>query len=708
MEAVECGAAALGSVLGYHGRIVSLEELRRECGVSRDGVTAKNLVRAARRYGLTAKGSKRELDQLRHTTLPAILFWNFNHFVVLEGFDGNRVFLNDPAQGPRTVTWETLDEAYTGVVLLFEKGPDFKAEGVEPSLFDALRGRLAGSETAVAFAVLAGLALVVPGLIVPTFSRVFVDQILVQRLDSWIAPLLLGMGITAALRGLLTWLRSYYLLRLRTKLAVAHSGRFFWHVLRLPVDFFTQRYSGEISARVALNDVVAKLLSGRLASTAIDLVMIVFFAGLMFLYDWTLTLLAILIVSLNLVAMKLVSGQRIDGNRRLLQEAGKYEGALMGGLHNIETLKATSRESDLFSNLAGQQAKLENASQNLEVKTQVLMLVPWILTGIGNAAVLGVGGYRVMEGALTMGMLVAFQSLQSSMFAPVRNLLGLGAQLQEMVGDMNRLDDVLRYPADTQVAVHVDAPDVDGEPEKLTGRVELKNITFGYSRLSDPLISDFSLSLEPGSRVALVGASGCGKSTISKLVARLYEPWSGEILFDGVPAADVPRSVFTSSIAFVDQDLVLFEGTIRENLTLWDDTIPDMHVIQAAKDALIHDAITARRSSYDDVLEEDGVNFSGGQRQRLDIARALCGNPRVLILDEATSALDTLTEHRIDENIRRRGCSCIIVAHRLSTIRDCDEIIVLDQGRVVQRGTHQELVRDPSGWYRLLLGVEAG
>jgi NHLM bacteriocin system ABC transporter peptidase/ATP-binding protein len=708
MEAVECGAAALGSVLGYHGRVVSLEELRSECGVSRDGVTAKNIVRAARRYGLDAKGYHTELDDLRTTHLPAILFWNFNHFVVLEGFDGDRVFINDPAQGPRTVAWDALDEAYTGVVLVFEKGPDFHAEGSEPSLFEALRGRLAGSETAVLFAALAGLALVVPGLVVPTFARVFVDQILIQRLDSWIVPLMVGMALTAALRGVLTWLRTYYLLRLRTKLAVAHSGRFFWHVLRLPVEFFSQRYAGEISARVALNEVVASLLSGRLASTAIDLVMIVFFAGLMFLYDTPLTLLAIVIVSLNLLAMKLVSAQRVDGNRRLLQEGGKYEGALMGGLRNIETLKATSRESDLFAKLAGQQAKLENAAQDLELKTEVLMMVPWILTGIGNAAVLAVGGYRVMQGELTMGMLVAFQSLQSSLFSPVRNLLGLGAQLQEMVGDMNRLDDVLRYPADSQVTARVDASEDDTRPDKLEGTVELRNITFGYSRLSDPLISDFSLRLEPGARVALVGASGCGKSTISRLVARLYEPWSGEILFDGVPVQDVPRSVFTSSIAFVDQDLVLFEGSIRDNLTLWDDTIPDFHVIQAAKDALIHDEITARRASYDDVLDEDGSNFSGGQRQRLDIARALCGNPRVLILDEATSALDTLTEQRIDQNIRRRGCTCLIVAHRLSTIRDCDEIIVLDQGRVVERGTHSELARDPSGQYRQLLGVHAG
>jgi NHLM bacteriocin system ABC transporter peptidase/ATP-binding protein len=708
MEAVECGAAALGSVLGYYGRIVSLEELRTECGVSRDGVTAKNIIRAGRKYGLTAKGYRREMEGLEENTLlPAILFWNFNHFLVLEGFDEDRVFLNDPATGPRTITREELDEGFTGVVLVFERGPDFVEEGSEPSLIEALRARLAGSETAVAYAVLAGLALVFPGLLVPTFSRVFVDQILIQRLDSWIMPLLTGMALTAVLRGVLTWLQSYYLLRLRTKLAVAHSGRFFWHVLRLPLEFYSQRYAGEISHRVQVNDDVAELLSGKLASTAIDLVMIVFFGALMFMYDWVLTLLAISIVSLNLLAMKLVSAQRIDGNRRLLQEDGKYQGALMGSLRNIETLKATSREGDLFAKLAGHQAKLENATQDLSIKTQVLQLAPSILTGIGNAAVLGFGGYRIMQGDLTMGMLVAFQSLQQSFVGPVTNLLGLGADLQEMVGDMSRLDDVLRYPADAQVNAGLDASESDRGAEKLTGHVELRNLTFGYSRLADPLISDFSLTLEPGSRVALVGASGCGKSTISKLVARLYEPWSGDILLDGTPLGEVPRAVFTSSLAFVDQDLTLFEGSIRDNLVMWDDTVPDLHVIQAAKDAMIHDAIAERTGGYDGELKEKGANFSGGQRQRLDIARALCGNPRILLLDEATSALDTLTEKEIDENIRRRGCTCIIVAHRLSTIRDCDEIIVLDGGQVVQRGTHDELVADRSGWYTQLLGSEA-
>jgi NHLM bacteriocin system ABC transporter peptidase/ATP-binding protein len=704
MEAVECGAAALGSILGYYGRIVSLEELRVECGVSRDGVTAKNIVRAARKYGLIAKGFKKELDELTRVRLPAILFWNFNHFLVLEGVGDRLVFVNDPASGPRRINWQELDEAYTGVVLTFEPGPDFEEAGEEPSLVEALRSRIRESETAVAYAMIAGLALVAPGLLVPTFARVFVDRILVAQLDSWVRPLLIGMAVTAGLRGGLTWLRSHYLLRLETKIAVSNGGRFFWHVLRLPVEFYAQRYAGEVSSRVAINEKVARMLSGRLATTAIDVVMIVFYGGLMFIYDWLLTLLGVSVVGLNLVVTRLVSGQRVDGNRRLLQEAGKRTGSLMSGLSNIETIKATSRESDFFGTLAGHEAKVQRASQDLDVKTQAMLTAPALLTGVSSAAVLAFGGYRVMQGDLTMGMLVAFQSLIASFIGPVNNLVGLASALQETQGDMDRLDDVLRHPTDPKLTTNGSRERTEASAsDKLTGRLELRQVTFGYSRLAEPLLKGFALTMEPGSRVALVGPSGCGKSTVMKLVTGLYRPWAGEILYDDQVAADVPRRVFAASVSFVDQDLRLFEGTIRDNLTLWDDTISDDDIIRAAKDALIHDAITSRPGGYESHMTEGGRNFSGGQRQRLDIARALATNPRIMVLDEATSALDTLAEQGIDEAIRRRGCTCLIVAHRLSTIRDADEIIVLDNGTVVQRGTHWALVHESDGLYARLI-----
>ena len=721
MEAVECGAAALSSILGYHGRYVPLEELRVACGVSRDGVTAKNVLRAARMYGLKANGYKRELESLRTTAMPCVLFWNFNHFLVLEGFVDDIAFLNDPATGPRAVTMAELDDAYTGIVLCMTPGPDFVREGAEPSLREAIRERVRGSEGPVLYAMLAGLALVIPGLIVPAFTRIFVDQVLVQGLSGWVGPLLVGMAITALVRGALVWLRSYVLLRLGTRLSIVESSRFLWHVLRLPVEFFAQRSAGDISSRVALNSAVSQMLAGRVAATVIDVVLVVFYAALMLLYDWQLALISIAIVAANLWLMQLVSAQRVDGNRRLLQEEGKYAGTLMGGLGNIETLKATSGESQLFAKLAGHQATLSNASQALARQSLVLDLVPSALTGVGGALVLAVGGFHVMQGARTLGMLVAFQSLQAGFFGPVHSLLSLGARLQEVVGEIGRINDVLRYPIDEQTrseiapaGTRVDMRVVDlratqlhiaGVRPMLSGRVELHNVTFGYSRLAPPLLRDFSLTLAPGARVALVGASGCGKSTVSKLVSGLYQPWSGEIFFDGIPLREIERELFSASVAMVDQDVTMFSGTVREALTLWDATIPDAHVMQAARDALIDEVIAMRPGGYESLLQEGGANLSGGQRQRLEIARALCINPRVLVLDEATSALDTVTEAIIDRNIRRRGCTCLIVAHRLSTVRDCDEIIVLDRGVVVQRGTHDELVEEANGHYARLLDV---
>ncbi len=719
MEAVECGAAALSSILGFYGRYVPLEELRVACGVSRDGVTAKHILRAARTYGLDANGFKRDLDALRTTAMPCVLFWNFNHFLVLEGFVDDLAYLNDPATGPRTVTMAELDEAYTGVVLCISPRADFVREGAEPSLRTAIRERVRGSEGPVMYAILAGVALVVPGLVVPAFARIFVDQVLVQGLSGWVGPLLLGMAVTALVRGALVWVRGYVLLRLSTRLSIVESSRFLWHVLRLPVEFFAQRSAGDISSRVALNAGVSHMLAGRVASTAIDVVLVVFYAALMLLYDWQLALISIAIVAANLWLMQLVSAKRVDGNRRLLQEHGKFAGTLMGGLGNIETLKATSGETQLFAKLAGHQATLSNASQALARQSLVLDLVPNALTGVGSALVLALGGYHVMQGTLTLGMLVAFQSLQAGFFGPVHSLLSLGSRLQEVVGEIGRIDDVLRYPIDDHIrsdaappGTRVDLRVVNvrdtqlhlaGSRTMLSGRVEIDNITFGYSRLAAPMLSNFSLTLVPGSRVALVGASGSGKSTVSKLACGLYQPWSGEIFLDGIPLRDIDRELFSASVALVDQDVTMFSGTFREALTLWDDTIPEWHMIQAARDALIHDVITTRPGGYDSVLQEGGANLSGGQRQRLEIARALCINPRFLVLDEATSALDTVTEAIIDRNIRRRGCTCLIVAHRLSTVRDCDEIIVLDRGVVVQRGTHEMLTQDIDGHYAQLL-----
>ena len=703
MEAVECGAAALSIILAYYEKIVSLEELRVECGVSRDGSKASNVIKAARKYGLVAKGFKHEPEELYSIRLPCILFWNFNHFLVLEGFGrGGKVFLSDPAQGPRTISLEELDASFSGVVLTFETGPDFKKGGEKPSLVAALRKRLVGSETALLFVFLCGVALVLPGLVVPTFSRIFIDEYLISNHTALLKPLLLGMAVTAVIRMVLVWLQTYFLLRLETKLAITTASQFFNHILRLPVSYFSQRFSGEIGSRVLINDKVAAIVSGRLATTALDCILVVFYAVLMFIYTVPLTLFVIAIALLNVVAVRVVSRRRIDACQKLMLDYGKLMGTAMNGLRMIETLKATGSESEFFGRWAGYQAKALRGQQDIGLLGELTSCVPPLVNTLSTMVILLVGGLMVMRGDMTVGMLVAYQSLVGSFTRPLNSFVSFGATLQELEADMSRLDDVLRHPQDRQYTREAPASEAPaagapagasaGRPAvKLAGEVEIRNVTFGYSPLEAPLIENFSLLIKPGQRVALVGLSGSGKSTVAKLVSGLYEPWEGEILFDGTPREKLPRSLLSNSIGLVDQEIFLFGGTIRDNVAMWDSTIPLTNVTQACRDAEIHDVIEGREGAYGATVSEGGSNFSGGQRQRLEIARALAGGPTILILDEATSALDPATEACIDDSLRRRGCTCIIIAHRLSTIRDADEIVVLEKGKIVQRGMHDEM-----------------
>ena len=703
MEAVECGAAALAMVLAYFGRFVPLEELRVACGVSRDGSKASNLLKGARSYGLAARGYRREPSALTDLPLPMVIHWNFNHFLVLEGFRRAQVYLNDPAAGPRVVTEQEFDEAFTGVALTFEPERGFERGGVKRRLTSALRSRLAGSYSALTYVIGAGLLLVVPGLVIPTFSRLFVDDVLVRQAWDLAKPLFLAMVAAIAATGALTWLQHRYLLRLETRFAVATSSRFLWHILHLPMRFFTQRFAGDIGSRVAINDRIAHLLSGELAASSISLCMAVFYAGFMWRYDRVLSVVAISTAALNVIALKYFSGKRVDLNQQLLHDQGRLLGTAMAGLQSMETLKAMGSESDFFSRWSGYQAKAVRTEQRLKVQTETLAAVPRFLMPVSTALILGLGGLRVMDGAVSMGMLVAFQALMLGFIAPVNRMIDLGSTLQEVDGDIARLDDVLSAPAEISRSQSDEEDDSAAAP-KLSGYLELRNVTFGYSPLDPPLIDNFSLSLRPGSRIALVGGSGCGKSTIARLVCGLYTPWRGEVLFDGRPRQEVPRRLMTTSFSVVDQDVFLFEGSVCDNLTLWDTTVAESDMVRAATDACVHDEISARPGQYHSRVEEGGRNFSGGQRQRLEIARALVTNPVVLVLDEATSALDPTTEASIDDNLRRRGCTCLIVAHRLSTIRDCDEIVVLDRGRVVQRGTHDEMKAVP-GPYRQLIAA---
>jgi len=699
MEAVECGAASLAIILSYYGRIVPLERLRIDCGVSRDGSKAVNILRAARKYGLIAKAFKAPgVELLLKLDVPFIVFWNFNHFLVVEGIGKHCIYLNDPASGPRTVSKDEFSRSFTGIALTFEPGPDFKKEGVKSSLYGKLANRLKGSETAILYVLLAGLLLVFPGLIIPMFLKIFVDNILINRMENIIAPLITGIIISAILQGGLTWLQQYYILRFETKLSLSTSSKFFWHILRLPVEFFTQRFAGDISSRVAINDKICQLLAQQVAPNILNILMCIFYLVVLFTYNISLTLTGLFIAFLNVLALKYIGRKRIDGNMRVLQERGKLLGTSMAGLSYIETIKSSGTEGDFYTRWSGYFAKTINIEQELNVYSQFLAVIPSFLNSLNTMVILSVGTYLIIKGHMTAGTLVAYQTLMGCFITPFNRLVNLGSTVQEVHGDMDRLDDILRYD------INRSSEDTYKDTSmKLTGKLELKGITFGYSPLEPPLIEDFNLTLLPGSRVALVGSSGSGKSTIGKLICSLYLPWKGEILFDEKPVEKIHVKVINNTLAMVDQSIMLFEGTVNENISLWDVSLEKTDIIRAAKDACIHDGITEKEKGYDSFVEEDGRNFSGGQRQRLEIARAIATNPRILVLDEATSALDAITEKKIDENLRKRGCTTVIIAHRLSTIKDCDEIVVLDKGKVVQRGIHDDLIKDEDGLYRKLV-----
>lgn len=703
MEALECGAASLAMVLAYYGKWLPLEQVRFDCGVSRDGSNARNILKAARSYGLAAKGYRYEPNDLRRDgKFPCIIHWNFNHFVVLDGFRGNKAILNDPAKGKYAVSLKTFDDSFTGICLLFKPTEDFTPGGKPPSVLAYAKKRLKGAGSAVAFAAITALITAITGVISPAFSRVFVDRLLTGKNPEWFIPFIIGLSLLGILQLVVGWINSVYSLKINGKLAMVGSTTFMWKVLRMPMEFFSQRMAGDIQGRQSSNASIAGSLVNTFAPLALNAVMMVFYLVVMIRYSLLLTVIGILSVLINLVFSNIISKKRINITRVQMRDSGKLAGATVAGIEMIETIKASGAENGFFEKWAGYQASANTQQVKFQKLNQLLGQLPALVSSVCNTAVLMVGVYLAMQGRFTVGMIMAFQGFLGSFISPATSLISAGQSLQEMRTEMERIEDVMRYPTD----VPEDAPVSDNcEYDKLSGNIEMKNVTFGYSRLAEPLIENFNLSLKTGSRVAFVGPSGCGKSTLSKLISGLYKPWSGEILFDGKKISEIDRSVFTGSLAVVDQDIILFEDTIANNIKMWDNSIEDFEMIMAARDAQLHEDIMQREGGYQYKMTEGGKDFSGGQRQRMEIARVLAQDPTIIILDEATSALDAKTEYNVVNSIKDRGITCIVVAHRLSTIRDCDEIIVMDNGRVAERGTHDELMKN-GGMYAELVTNE--
>ncbi len=701
MEALECGAACLTMILAHYGKWLPPEQVRADCGVSRDGSKAGNIVKAARSYGLDAKGYKVGLEAVKNLdSFPCIIHWNLNHFVVLCGFRGKCAYINDPARGSVKVTMDEFDKAFTGIVLGFAPAEGFQPDGRRTSTLAFARKRLSGAGAAMILVMLTSIIGYVFTLLNPAFSRFFMDRLLTGENNELLMPFIALVAGVSLLQILTAAVRAVYSLKINGKMAVIGSGSFLWKILKMPMEFFSQRMAGDLLTRHKANETIAEQLVNTLTPLALSAVMMVFYLVVMLRYSPLLTLAGLVSILINIVMSRVISEKRVNITRVQTRDAGKLASATVSGIHMIETIKASGAENGYFRRWAGFQASVNEQNVKLARLNQTYGTIPAFITTLANALVLVLGIHLCMRGQFTLGMVTAFQSFLASFISPAMTMVTAGQTLQEMRTQMERVEDVMEYPEDEYFS---DEP-VREEKDygKLSGELELRNVTFGYSRLDPPLIENFSLHIKPGGRVALVGASGCGKSTVSKLISGLYQPWSGEILFDGKPISQIDRAVFTGSVAVVDQDVILFNDTIANNIKMWDESIEDFEMILAARDAQIHDDIMARPGGYQSRITEGGRDLSGGQRQRLEIARVLAQDPHIVIMDEATSALDARTEYELTKAVEERGVTCIIIAHRLSTIRDCDEIILLDHGKVVECGTHEELYAK-GGYYTELI-----
>ena len=690
LEALECGAASLAMVMAYYSKWVPLEQVRLDCGVSRDGSKAKNIYLAAEHYGFDVKAYRMSPEALKESgQFPCIIHWNMNHFVVLNGFKGNHVYINDPARGTVKVSWDEFDKAFTGVTIIPVPSENFVPSGKKKSTVGFAKKRLVGAGAAVAFVMLTTAISYLFGIANSMTSRIFMDRLLTGVNRDWLNPFIGVLVLLAAIQLIVAWVQTIYSLKINGKMAIIGNTSYMWKVLRLPMEFFSQRMAGDIQSRSSMNAAIAGTLVNTFAPLMLNTIMMIFYLVLMLRDNPILTVIGIVTVIINMAVSRIISNRRINITRVQLRDAAKLESTTVQGIDMIETIKSSGAEIGFFRKWAGYQASV-NAQNVKEVKTnRFIGMIPAFFSTIANYAVLILGIHLTMKGEFTLGGVTMFQGFLGAFMSPAMTLISAGQTIQEMRTQMERVEDVMEYPEDENVVSKVTE---DAEYVKLKGKVELKNITFGYSKLEPPLIEDFSLTMNPGDRIAIVGSSGCGKSTISKLISGLYQPWSGQILFDGKPRSAYPREVMTGALAVVDQDIIVFEDTVANNIKMWDDSIRDFEMILAARDAQIHDDIMKLPGAYEYKLNSGGKNFSGGQRQRMEIARVLAQDPTVIILDEATSALDAKTEFEVVNSIVNRGISCVVIAHRLSTIRDCKEIIVLDHGKIVERGTHDELM----------------
>ena len=696
MEATECGAASLAMIFAHYGKHIPLEKMRVETGVSRDGCVAGNIMRAAKKYGFECHGYRKELDGLKKLPVPSIIHWNFNHFVVFEGIRGKHAYLNDPAVGHRKLTIQELDEGFTGVVLTFAPTAEFRKEKKQGNFMPFLRRRLRGRGGILFKLVYVGLLLFFPGLILPVLSQAFIDDVLCNGYTDWLTKILVFMGGCVLFKIALSYYRGVLLQKLKSVMCTLSGRQFLNHMFRLPISFFDQRYTGDLVSRIQNNTDVDNFLAGDFAETFLNILIAVFYLAILFLYSWQMTLVGVIQIVIC-TAIVLIGNKTVaESTIKMQMTGGKLYGAVCAGLNITDTIKASGVETEYSARILGHQAKNAELEQKLSRFQQLVGGIPEAVGKLADVALLLLGGWLVIRGDMTVGMLTAYNALFDSFCAPMNSVVGFFRSLQVTKSNIQRVEDIEKHEIDPCYRTKVQAQDVCG---KLSGEVTLQNVSFGYSRLKPPLIEDFHFTLHSGESIAFIGASGSGKSTISKVISGLYQPWGGQVLFDGKPAEAIAKAVMNASISTVSQKITLFSGTIRDNLSMWNPAVTEEDMEQAARDACIYDFILRQPGGFDFMLSENASNLSGGQRQRMEIARALATNPTILVMDEATSALDPIVEKQVLDNIRARGCTCIVVAHRLSAVRDCNEIIAMADGKIVQRGTHRELLKQ-DGFYR--------
>ncbi|MEE1157929.1 MAG: ATP-binding cassette domain-containing protein [Atopobiaceae bacterium] len=702
MEELDGGAACLGMVMGYHRKWVGLDQLRIACEISRDGIQPESIRRAAENYGLDCRIESLSFEELKERTeLPAIIVWNKTRYVVFCGSDRKGLCINHPAKGKQHVGEDEFRKRYAGTRLCLTPGEKFEPSGKKPGIFDHLRSVLRTHESVVRLVMVTSVLATFAAILSPVFTRIFTDYVLGQDTSSWYPGVLYAFAALIAFQLIASVINQILIIRAKGKVAATSSARFLRHVLYMPIDFFYQHKAGDLADRQNSNNEIAETLIGQLAPLLINLVMLVFYLVVMAQYNLLLTAIGAATVVVNLFVIRKVGSMRREITAAGARNRANLAAATISGIDMIESIKATGSEDGYFERWAGQHTSLANTKTQFSKKTMYLGNFPAFVQELSDYVVMFMGFILIVQGQFTAGLLLTFLQFLKAMMAPVNMLLDAGENLQIMGAAIERVNDVMECPEEEGVHAQYDAESVRNA-QKLSGSIEIKDVTFGYSHSSEPLIENFSLSLAPGERVALVGASGSGKSTIAKMLVGIHKPWSGEILFDGQRIDEIPRAVFKGSLTMVDQQVVLFHDTIENNIKMWDETIEDFEMVISARDAGIHKQIVLRKGGYQMMVEEGGRNLSGGERQRIEIARVLSSDPSILIMDEATSALDARTEYEISEYVHARGITCIIVAHRLSTIRDCDEIIVLDRGKVVQRGTHEELMGE-GGLYKQLI-----